>query len=78
MSARRVVDPVWEVHCDRYGCATTFRGGGRWDKLSENNARLAAQKAGWLTRPFKGKGSRSAPDFCPAHRGGRDEGGGPR
>jgi hypothetical protein len=60
MTIRRVVVPAYEITCDGPSCVATYPAGSI-DGLS----RMSARAAGWLTRPGRGKGSRSAPDLCP-------------
>jgi hypothetical protein len=64
MSARCVVSPVYALDCD--SCGAVFEPQGRFNRAHETPARGEAQEAGWSVRPPYGRGSRSAPDLCPA------------
>lgn len=66
MSAREVIAPLYVVTCDTDGCTAEYRPINNLDKRSDIGARFEAAAAGWTVRPARGKGSRTAPDFCPA------------
>lgn len=71
MTVLRIVQPVHVVECDYAGCAAVFRSarpGGFNETAGDNPMRGEAQDAGWQVRPFRGKGSRTLPDYCPQHR----------
>lgn len=65
MSARVVIQPRSRVTCDHpdYCCPNCHEVGG-----SVHEARRSASQAGWQVRPWRGRGSRVAPDYCPEHR----------
>lgn len=64
MTARLAQAPLYVIDCDR--CGTTFEPQGKFNRSHENPARGEARDQGWTVRPNRGKGSRSAPDLCPA------------
>ena len=68
MSAVQVIDPLVVIQCDDPYCDAEFEPTKSWDRGHERPARRAAKEAGWQTRPVDGKGARTAPDLCPAHR----------
>lgn len=63
MSARRVVAPQWVIECQYVDCDEQSQ-----SSWCEHFARKGAQADGWQVRPSRGRGSRSAPEYCPQHR----------
>lgn len=66
MSAREAVSPLYVLSCDGSDCTAEFTPTCNFDRRSEWGARREAVQAGWTVRPRDGRGSRSAPDLCPA------------
>jgi hypothetical protein len=62
MTLKMIARPIYAVTCDADGCAAEVRDDAEWA------TRASARNEGWQLRPARGKGSRTAPDFCPAHR----------
>lgn len=67
MTAREVQQPVYEVSCDRPGCAATFRSVSPFSQRDDRSTRIGARLAGWDVPPRRGKGSRRETDYCPDH-----------
>lgn len=69
MSAITVQEPIYGISCDHPGCTEQFVPAGLFDRSIREGwgARRIAQRHGWQTRPPRGKGSRTAPDYCPKH-----------
>lgn len=65
MSAKGVRAPVFEISCDADRCHAKIREE-IW--FEEAGLRAVARERGWQTRPARGKGSRSDPDYCPDHK----------
>lgn len=61
MTLKMTQPPVHEIWCDRQGCRSFVKG------LWPHDVRREAGRRNWQLRPARGKGSRSAPDFCPDH-----------
>lgn len=69
MSIRLIVEPVYLAVCDGIvdgrPCPARFLPSNKRHQSSSYSVREAALRAGWLMRPMRGRGSRSAPDLCP-------------
>ena len=65
MTIRMISMPVHAITCAADGCNAEIR-----DNTTRTDwcIRRRAYAAGWQLRPRSGKGSRSAPDYCPEHR----------
>lgn len=61
MTLKMTNPPRHEVSCDSPGCREFVVGEWSYD------TRERARRAGWQLRPNRGKGARTAPDFCANH-----------